>query len=187
MNVTRQSSGNFAKFRWGPKEHRRLIPIITDEYPDPTFGSGAVKITGAHDFNDYGVAKRGGIPCYRLMDTRAQMRADGAPYAEAAADRPADVPRLAGRQGLRHPRHRRAALHPVRIRDRRPEPRPRRPARAGPVRGAEARGRGDHGRGAGGHTSRNPSTRKPGPSTWNGCLTSSRSRSCSPSATARKW
>jgi valyl-tRNA synthetase len=68
----------------GPREHRRLIPIITDEYPDPTFGSGAVKITGAHDFNDYAVAKRGGIPCYRLMDTRAKMRADGAPYAEAA-------------------------------------------------------------------------------------------------------
>ena len=44
-----------------------------------------MKITGAHDFNDYGVAKRGDIPCYRLLDTRAQMRADGAPYAEAAA------------------------------------------------------------------------------------------------------
>ncbi|NBT32784.1 MAG: valine--tRNA ligase, partial [Rhodobacteraceae bacterium] len=68
----------------GPKEHRRLIPIITDEYPDPTFGSGAVKITGAHDFNDYQVAKRGGIPMYRLMDTCGAMRADGAPYDEAA-------------------------------------------------------------------------------------------------------
>ncbi|MDO8881366.1 valine--tRNA ligase [Pseudotabrizicola sp.] len=61
----------------------RLIPIITDEYPDPTFGSGAVKITGAHDFNDYSVAKRANLPCYRLMDTRGAMRADGAPYAEA--------------------------------------------------------------------------------------------------------
>jgi valyl-tRNA synthetase len=61
----------------------RLIPIIADEYPDPTFGSGAVKITGAHDFNDYAVAKRNALPCYRLMDTRGQMRADGAPYAEA--------------------------------------------------------------------------------------------------------
>jgi valyl-tRNA synthetase len=77
--------GKLCEIPVGPKEHRRLIPIITDEYPDPTFGSGAVKITGAHDFNDYGVAKRAGIPCYRLMDTRAQMRADGAPYAEAAA------------------------------------------------------------------------------------------------------
>ncbi|MEI6099202.1 MAG: class I tRNA ligase family protein, partial [Alphaproteobacteria bacterium] len=63
----------------------RLIPIITDDYPDPSFGSGAVKITGAHDFNDYAVAKRHNLPCYRLMDTRAQMRADGAPYETAVA------------------------------------------------------------------------------------------------------
>ena len=63
----------------------RLIPIISDEYPDPTFGSGAVKITGAHDFNDYGVAKRNNLPCYRLMDTRGRMRDDGAPYEVAVA------------------------------------------------------------------------------------------------------
>ena len=69
----------------GPKEHRRLIPIITDEYPDPHFGSGAVKITGAHDENDYGVATRNNIPMYRLMDEIAAMRADGAPYAQASA------------------------------------------------------------------------------------------------------
>ncbi len=76
--------GKLCEIPVGPKEHRRLIPIITDEYPDPLFGSGAVKITGAHDANDYAVAKRSGIPMYRLMDTRAQMRSDGAPYAEAA-------------------------------------------------------------------------------------------------------
>ena len=76
--------GKLCEIPVGPKEHRRLIPIITDEYPDPDFGSGAVKITGAHDANDYGVAKRAGIPMYRLMDTRAAMRADGAAYAEAA-------------------------------------------------------------------------------------------------------
>ncbi|WP_416881443.1 valine--tRNA ligase [Marivita sp.] len=76
--------GKLCEIPVGPKEHRRLIPIITDDYPDPTFGSGAVKITGAHDFNDYGVAKRGNIPCYRLMDTKAHMRDDGAPYEEAA-------------------------------------------------------------------------------------------------------
>jgi valyl-tRNA synthetase len=63
----------------------RLIPIIADEYPDPAFGSGAVKITGAHDFNDYQVAKRGNLPMYRLMDTRGTMRADGAPYEQAVA------------------------------------------------------------------------------------------------------
>jgi valyl-tRNA synthetase len=77
--------GKLCEIPVGPTEHRRLIPIITDEYPDPDFGSGAVKITGAHDFNDYAVAQRGGIPLYRLMDTRARMRSDGAPYAEAAA------------------------------------------------------------------------------------------------------
>lgn len=51
----------------------RLIPIITDEYPDPNFGSGAVKITGAHDFNDYAVAKRNDIPMYPLMDVKGHM------------------------------------------------------------------------------------------------------------------
>ena len=77
--------GKLCEIPVGPKEHRRLIPIITDDYPDPAFGSGAVKITGAHDFNDYAVAQRGDIPLYRLMDTSATMRNDGAPYAEAAA------------------------------------------------------------------------------------------------------
>ncbi len=76
--------GKLCEIPVGPKEHRRLIPIITDEYPDMTFGSGAVKITGAHDFNDYEVAKRGGIPMYRLMDTRGAMRIDGVSYDEAA-------------------------------------------------------------------------------------------------------
>ena len=51
----------------------RYIPIITDEYPDPDFGSGAVKITGAHDFNDYKVAIRNDIKLYILMDERARM------------------------------------------------------------------------------------------------------------------
>ncbi|MBV6657370.1 MAG: valine--tRNA ligase, partial [Devosiaceae bacterium] len=77
--------GKLCEIPVGPKEHRRLIPIITDEYPDPAFGSGAVKITGAHDFNDYQVAKRGKIPLFRLMDEKGAMRADGEPYATEAA------------------------------------------------------------------------------------------------------
>ncbi|WP_406681755.1 valine--tRNA ligase [Hyphomonas sp. FCG-A18] len=78
--------GKLCEIPVGPKEQRRLIPIITDEYPDPDFGSGAVKITGAHDFNDYQVAKRGKIPMYALMDEKGYMRADGRPYAEEAAE-----------------------------------------------------------------------------------------------------
>ena len=77
--------GKLCEIPVGPKEHRRLIPIITDEYPDKDFGSGAVKITGAHDANDYAVAKRNNIPMYRLMDTKGAMRRDGQGYAEAAA------------------------------------------------------------------------------------------------------
>lgn len=77
--------GRLCEIPVGPREHRRLIPIITDEYPDPDFGSGAVKITGAHDFNDYGVAMRTGIPLYVLMDGKARMRDDGLSYEESAA------------------------------------------------------------------------------------------------------
>ena len=77
--------GKLCEIPVGPKEHRRLIPIITDEHPDPDFGSGAVKITGGHDFNDYDVARRNDIPMYRLMDWRGAMRGDGAPYAEEVA------------------------------------------------------------------------------------------------------
>jgi valyl-tRNA synthetase len=51
----------------------RYIPIITDDYPDPDFGSGAVKITGAHDFNDYQVALRNNIEMYDLMDSKARL------------------------------------------------------------------------------------------------------------------
>ncbi|MEQ1490072.1 MAG: valine--tRNA ligase [Terricaulis sp.] len=51
----------------------RYIPIIADEYPDPDFGSGAVKITGAHDFNDYKVARAHDLPMYILMDTKGRM------------------------------------------------------------------------------------------------------------------
>ncbi|HVI57304.1 MAG TPA: valine--tRNA ligase [Luteimonas sp.] len=77
--------GKLCEIPVGPRQHRRLIPIIADEYPDPGFGSGAVKITGAHDFNDYQVARRHGIPLYALMDDAARMRTDGLPYAESAA------------------------------------------------------------------------------------------------------
>ncbi|MFV0410134.1 MAG: valine--tRNA ligase [Paracoccus sp. (in: a-proteobacteria)] len=76
--------GKLVEIPVGPKEYRRLIPIITDEYPDPDFGSGAVKITGAHDFNDYGVATRNDIPLYALLDTKGAMRVDGLSYEESA-------------------------------------------------------------------------------------------------------
>ena len=53
----------------------RYIPIIEDEHPDPDFGSGAVKITGAHDFNDYQVARRHNLPMHVIMDEEGRMKA----------------------------------------------------------------------------------------------------------------
>ncbi len=46
----------------------RLIPIISDEYADPEQGSGAVKITPAHDFNDYEVGKRHNLEIINIFD-----------------------------------------------------------------------------------------------------------------------
>jgi valyl-tRNA synthetase len=60
------------KYVWLPIADRK-IPIIADEYPDPEFGTGAVKITGAHDENDFHVAKRNNIPLIMLMDRKARM------------------------------------------------------------------------------------------------------------------
>jgi valyl-tRNA synthetase len=51
----------------------RRIPIIADEYSDPEKGSGAVKITPAHDFNDFEVGKRHGLPMINVLDTAAKI------------------------------------------------------------------------------------------------------------------
>jgi valyl-tRNA synthetase len=51
----------------------RLIPIIGDEYADPAFGSGCVKITPGHDFNDYEVGKRHNLPLINILDENAVL------------------------------------------------------------------------------------------------------------------
>jgi len=57
----------------------RRIPIVADDYADPTKGSGAVKITPAHDFNDFGVGKRAGLPSINVLNAFAAITADDAP------------------------------------------------------------------------------------------------------------
>ena len=52
----------------------RLVPIVADDYADPEKGSGAVKITPAHDFNDFQVGKRHDLPLISVMDHEARMR-----------------------------------------------------------------------------------------------------------------
>ena len=51
----------------------RKIPIIADEYSDPEKGSGAVKITPAHDFNDFEVGKRHGLAQINIFDQEARL------------------------------------------------------------------------------------------------------------------
>jgi len=53
----------------------RLIPIIADDYVDREFGTGCVKITPAHDFNDYEVGKRHNLPLINVLDKNAAILA----------------------------------------------------------------------------------------------------------------
>jgi valyl-tRNA synthetase len=64
----------------------REIPIIGDTYVDPQFGSGCVKITPAHDFNDYEVGSRHGLPLINIMNPDASLN-DDVPAAYRGLDR----------------------------------------------------------------------------------------------------
>lgn len=59
----------------------RLIPIIADEYVDPAFGSGVVKITPAHDFNDYKIGKTHNLPMINILTKKAELNENAGPYA----------------------------------------------------------------------------------------------------------
>ena len=75
----------------------RRIPIVADEYADPTKGSGAVKITPAHDFNDFQVGKRAGLAALNVMDGFGRITAVDTP------DVPADyagMDRFAARKAI---------------------------------------------------------------------------------------
>jgi valyl-tRNA synthetase len=58
----------------------REIPIIADSEVDSAFGTGAVKITPAHDFNDFEMGRRHKLPQISVMDTRAHMNDNAGPY-----------------------------------------------------------------------------------------------------------
>jgi len=64
----------------------RKIPIIADEYVDPEFGTGCVKITPAHDFNDYEVGKRNGLEIINIFTDEATIN-DNAPPNYVGMDR----------------------------------------------------------------------------------------------------
>jgi valyl-tRNA synthetase len=64
----------------------RLIPVIADAYVDREFGTGVVKVTPAHDANDYAVGQRHGLPMIGVLDLDAKIN-DNAPAAYRGMDR----------------------------------------------------------------------------------------------------
>ena len=64
----------------------RTIPIIADDYVDPEFGSGCVKITPAHDFNDYAMGERHQLPMINVLTAEAKIN-DEAPERFRGLDR----------------------------------------------------------------------------------------------------
>ncbi len=65
---------------WDGKEISNLIPIIADDYVDPEYGTGAVKITPAHDPNDFEVGQRHNLPMVIVMDEAAVMNKNAGKY-----------------------------------------------------------------------------------------------------------
>jgi valyl-tRNA synthetase len=78
-------AGLIGKFAVLPLVGRR-IPIVADTYSDPEKGTGAVKITPAHDFNDFEVGKRHGLPAINILTADARIN-DNAPEAYRGLDR----------------------------------------------------------------------------------------------------
>jgi valyl-tRNA synthetase len=64
----------------------REIPIVADEYVDPAFGSGCVKVTPAHDFNDWEIGARHGLEVINVLDADARLN-DAVPAAYRGLDR----------------------------------------------------------------------------------------------------
>jgi len=90
----------------------REIPVLADDYVDPEFGTGCVKITPAHDFNDYEVGKRHGLPLINVMTLDAAILetahweyypgTDGEARAEELPARYAGLDRYEARDAIVH-------------------------------------------------------------------------------------
>ncbi len=74
----------------------RLIPVVADDYSDPEKGTGAVKITPAHDFNDFEVGRRHGLPLINIFDAEAKLALRGNEAFAAAAEPDAGLFNLHG-------------------------------------------------------------------------------------------
>jgi valyl-tRNA synthetase len=58
----------------------REIPVLADDWAQPEFGTGAVKVTPAHDPNDFAIGQRHGLPSLAILDTTAKIDLPGSPF-----------------------------------------------------------------------------------------------------------
>ena len=77
----------------------RRIPVVADSYSDPAKGTGAVKITPAHDFNDFGVGQRHGLPMPSVLDREGRVALAEIVDAMAELDGVADPAFVRGLEG----------------------------------------------------------------------------------------
>src|SRR4029077_19044158 len=87
----------------------RRIPIVADEHVDPTFGTGAVKVTPAHDPNDFEIGRRHDLPSLTIMDEHGVITAHGPFQGRARSEHRSRPVRGAGPSGPPPRRGRRAA------------------------------------------------------------------------------
>jgi len=59
---------------------KRVIPVVADDFVDPEFGTGAVKVTPAHDANDFDIAERHKLPSVVVINSEARMTEEAGPY-----------------------------------------------------------------------------------------------------------
>ncbi|MEG1551895.1 MAG: class I tRNA ligase family protein, partial [Oscillospiraceae bacterium] len=78
----------------------RAVPIVKDEYVDKEFGTGCVKITPAHDFNDYEVGKRCELPIINIFNKNAEVLAEFEYIAKAGEQISKTIPAPADYIGL---------------------------------------------------------------------------------------
>jgi valyl-tRNA synthetase len=78
----------------------RRIPIVADEYSDPEKGTGAVKITPAHDFNDFEVGRRHKLPLVNVLGTEAQLALAGNEAFFAGTEPSADLDAVMALDGV---------------------------------------------------------------------------------------
>jgi valyl-tRNA synthetase len=95
----------------------RRIPIIADEYSDPEKGTGAVKITPAHDFNDFDVGRRHRLPLINIFDAEARLAVVGNQAFLADVAPSPDLERILALEGMDRTQLRRTIVEMLEARD----------------------------------------------------------------------